>query len=71
MKITFMKHTLIKVLSLSIYLSVALFCLSSCYSSYEGGYYHRYGHHHREWYGAHHQPEPAGVNWNVDVDVRH
>jgi hypothetical protein len=44
--------------------------LSSCYSGYEGRYYHHYHHHHRDWYGAHHQAEPAGVNWSADVDIR-
>jgi hypothetical protein len=44
--------------------------LVSCYTGYEGRYYHRYHHHHREWYGAHHQPEPAGVNWSADVEIR-
>lgn len=65
-----MKHTLKNVLSFTLFLGTIVFALSSCYSSYEGRYYHHYHHHHREWYGAHHQPEPSGVNWNVDVDVR-
>jgi len=65
-----MKHTIKNVLSLVLFLGTVMFALSSCYTGYEGTYYHRYHHHHREWYRAHHQPEPAGVNWSVDVDVR-
>lgn len=65
-----MKHTLKNVLSLSLYLSIALCFFSSCYTGYEGHYYNRYHHHHREWYANHHRPEPAGVNWGVDIDVR-
>ena len=65
-----MKHTIKNVLSLVFLLGTIIFALSSCYVGYEGRYYHRYGHHHREWYSAHRQPEPAGVNWSVDVDVR-
>jgi len=64
-----MKHTIKNVLSVALFLGTVAFALVSCYSSYEGRYYHRYGHHHREWYGTHHQPEPAGVRWDVDVDV--
>jgi hypothetical protein len=44
--------------------------LSSCYTGYEGSYYHHYHHHHRDWYASHHRPEPAGVNWSADVDIR-
>jgi hypothetical protein len=38
--------------------------LSSCY---ETSYYHQYHHHTRDWYGRHHTPPPAGVDFNVDV----
>ena len=64
-----MKHSVKNVLSLVFFLGTVTFALVSCYAGYEGNYYHRYHHHHREWYSAHHQPEPAGVNWSVDVDV--
>ena len=57
-------------LSLGLFLSFTMLFFSSCYTGYEGRYYHHYHHHHREWYGAHHQPEPAGVNWSADVDIR-
>lgn len=63
-----MKQTLKNVLSLVLLLGTIIFSLSSCYSSYEGGYYRQYHHHHREWYQSHHQPEPVGVRWDVDVD---
>lgn len=33
----------------------------------EQHYYNRYHHHTREWYGRHHTPPPAGVNFDVDV----
>jgi hypothetical protein len=65
-----MKHTVKNVLSLVFLLGTMIFALSSCYTGYEGRYYHHYHHHHREWYGAHHQPEPAGVNWSADVEIR-
>lgn len=65
-----MKHTLKNVLSLTLFLGIVTFALVSCYTGYEGRYYHRYHHHHREWYEAHHQAPPPGINWNVDVDVR-
>jgi hypothetical protein len=65
-----MKHTIKNVLSLVLFLGISTFALVSCYTGYEGTYYHRYHHHHRDWYAAHHRPEPAGVNWSVDVDVR-
>ena len=65
-----MKHTVKNVLSVVFLFGTMIFALSSCYAGYEGRYYHHYHHHHREWYGAHHQPEPAGVNWSADVDIR-
>jgi len=65
-----MKHTGKKVLSLGLFLGMTMLFFSSCYSSYEGRYYHHYHHHHREWYRDHHQPEPAGVNWSADIDIR-
>jgi hypothetical protein len=65
-----MKHTIKNVLSLALFLGTITFAFSSCYTGYEGRYYQRYHHHHRDWYAAHHRPEPAGVNWSVDVDVR-
>ncbi len=65
-----MKHTVKNVLSLALFAGIISFALSSCYVGYEGRYYHRYHHHHRDWYAARHRPEPAGVNWSVDVDVR-
>jgi hypothetical protein len=65
-----MKHKLKNWSSLGLFLIVVAFSLSSCYVGYEGRYYHRYHHHHRDWYEHRHQPPPAGVNWNVDVDVR-
>lgn len=40
-------------------------------SCYETQYYHHYHHHTHDWYGHHHEPVPAGVDFNVDVDVHH
>ena len=65
-----MKHTLKNWSKPVLFLGIAVFSLSSCYTSYEGRYYHRYHHHHREWYEHHHQAPPSGINWSVDVDVR-
>jgi hypothetical protein len=42
---------------------VAIF-FTSCAESH---YYHRNHHHTRDWYDHHHQPRPAGVNFEVDV----
>ena len=64
-----MKHTIKNVLSLALFVGTVSFALVSCYVGYEGRYYHHYHHHHRDWYSAHHQPEPAGVNWSADVDI--
>jgi hypothetical protein len=58
-----MKQLLKKLAPVCLVLAMA-FSLSSCY---ESGYYHRYHHHTRDWYGRHHQPPPAGVDFNVDV----
>lgn len=65
-----MKHTLKNWSKVILTLGIAVFFLSSCYTSYEGRYYHRYHHHHREWYEHRHQAPPPGINWSVDVDVR-
>lgn len=45
-------------------LAVMAFSLSGCYETH---YYNRYHHHTREWYGRHHTPPPAGVDFNVDI----
>jgi hypothetical protein len=59
-----MKHTLKNMLSVGLFLGVIAFSLSSCYESH---YYNHYHHHTQEWYGRHHQPAPAGVDFKVDV----
>jgi hypothetical protein len=66
-KTIFMKQTLKNVLGVVLFLGTIAFSLSGCY---EGRYYHQYHHHTRDWYGRHHQPEPAGVRWDVDVRGR-
>ncbi|HEV3324707.1 MAG TPA: hypothetical protein VG052_03855 [Puia sp.] len=61
-----MKHTLKNVLSLVLFLGTVAFSLSSCY---EGRYYNHYHHHTHGWYDRRHTPPPAGVRWDVDVDL--
>ena len=61
-----MKYTLRNLLGLAAFLFVVAFSMSSCA---EGHYYDTYHHHSREWYGNHHTPPPANVNF--DIDVRH
>lgn len=47
-------------------LVIMLFALSGCYGTH---YYHHYHHHTRDWYDRHNTPPPAGVDFNVDVDI--
>jgi hypothetical protein len=53
-----------KAISVFSLLGMMIISFSGCYETH---YYHHYHHHTREWYGRHHQPEPAGVDWNVDI----
>ena len=52
--------------SSALFILVTAFALTSCYETH---YYNHYHHHTHDWYDRHHTPPPAGVNWNVDVDV--
>lgn len=61
-----MKHTIKNVLSLVLFVGIVAFSLSSCY---EGRYYHHYHHHTHGWYERRNVPPPAGVRWDVDVDL--
>jgi hypothetical protein len=61
-----MKHRIKDFFSIGLFSLVVAFALTSCYETH---YYHHYHHHTRGWYDNHHQAPPAGVNWNVDVDV--
>lgn len=59
-----MKHTLKNLFSIALFIGISAFALTGCYESH---YYHTYHHHTRDWYGRHHTPPPAGVNWEVEI----
>ncbi|HVU95234.1 MAG TPA: hypothetical protein VHE34_08425 [Puia sp.] len=59
-----MKKKIKNLLSLTLFIGLTVFALTGCYESH---YYHQYHHHTREWYGRHHTPPPAGVDFNVDI----
>lgn len=61
-----MKYKIKNLVSASLFIGVFAFALTGCYETH---YYNHYHHHTQDWYGRHHTPPPAGVNWNVDVDV--
>ena len=52
------------VLGIFLLLAVMSVAFTGCAEQH---YYSHYHHHTREWYGRHHTPPPAGVNFDVDV----
>jgi hypothetical protein len=61
-----MKHAIENTLGIALFLGIAVLSLSGCY---EGRYYNHYHHHTHGWYDRHNTPPPAGVRWDVDVDL--
>jgi hypothetical protein len=59
-----MKHAIKNIFGKVLFVAVIALALTSCYETH---YYHHYHHHTRDWYGRHHTPPPAGVDFNVDV----
>lgn len=59
-----MKSTVKNTFGILLFISIIAMTLTSCYETH---YYNHYHHHTREWYGRHHTPPPAGVDFNVDV----
>ncbi|HLX93755.1 MAG TPA: hypothetical protein VKR32_18855 [Puia sp.] len=56
-----------RILGIGLFSSCLIFLLSGCYETH---YYNRYHHHTRDWYDRRHEPPPAGVDFNIDVDRR-
>ncbi|HXB93637.1 MAG TPA: hypothetical protein VNU70_00720 [Puia sp.] len=63
-----MKKSIKRIFGMALLAGLLVTTFSSCYESHYYGHYH---HHTRDWYDRHHQPVPAGVDFNVDVDVHH
>jgi len=59
-----MKRIFRNVMAILLIAASSSFILSGCY---ESRYNQRYHHHTREWYGRHHQPPPAGINFEIDL----
>jgi hypothetical protein len=53
-----------KILAFVSLAGIMLLALSGCY---ETQYYHHYHHHTHDWYDRHHEPPPAGVDFNLDI----
>jgi hypothetical protein len=66
-KSPYMKHSVKNFISIGLFFLVVSFALTSCYETH---YYNHYHHHTHGWYDRHHTPPPAGVKWDVDVDLR-
>ena len=54
----------VRKLSITCFAFAMVLMLGGCYETH---YYHSYHHHSREWYGRHHTPPPAGVNFELDI----
>jgi hypothetical protein len=59
-----MKKILRNLLAMALIAGTVVVSLTGCYETH---YYHHYHHHTRDWYDRHHEPVPAGVDFNVEI----